>query len=116
MDTYYQYQVEVDETNKVVGTTVVMSSEPIAVGENCYEVTEDPSEKLGYIYDPQTGEFSLTAEDARRRRNNLLAQTDWRASSDLTLDSDWAVYRQSLRDVPTQVGFPTNITWPIKPT
>jgi hypothetical protein len=116
MAIYYQYQVKVDETNKVVGTTTAMSNEPIPLDSDCYEVMEDPSEKLGYIYDPQTGEFSLTAEDARRQRNNLLAQTDWRASSDLTLDSDWAVYRQSLRDVPAQAGFPGNVVWPTKPT
>ena len=57
-----------------------------------------------------------TEEDIRSERNNLLAQTDWRASTDLTLDSDWTVYRQALRDVPAQEGFPTNVTWPTKPT
>lgn len=111
-----RYQIQVDDTNKVIGTSMVMSSDPLTVGENCYEVTEDPSDKLGYIFDAETGEFSLSAEQAREERNNLLAQTDWRAVSDLTLDSDWTTYRQALRDVPTQVGFPTSITWPIKPT
>ena len=36
----------------------------------------------------------------REERNQKLAQTDWRASSDLTLSSDWATYRQALRDLP----------------
>ena len=36
----------------------------------------------------------------RLERDRLLATTDWRASSDLTLADDWKTYRQSLRDLP----------------
>jgi len=36
----------------------------------------------------------------RVERDRLLATTDWRASSDLTLADDWKTYRQSLRDLP----------------
>ncbi len=36
----------------------------------------------------------------RVERDRLLALTDWRASSDLTLADDWKTYRQSLRDLP----------------
>ena len=36
----------------------------------------------------------------REERNTRLAATDWRASSDLTLSTDWKTYRQSLRDLP----------------
>ena len=36
----------------------------------------------------------------RVERNRLLALTDWRASSDLTLSTAWKTYRQSLRDLP----------------
>ena len=35
--------------------------------------------------------------------------------SDVTMSSDWATYRQALRDVPSQSGFPHDITWPEKP-
>jgi len=55
------------------------------------------------------------AEKERAKRNELLADTDWRASSDLTLSTEWATYRQALRDVPAQAGFPNTITWPTKP-
>jgi hypothetical protein len=55
------------------------------------------------------------AEKERAKRNELLADTDWRASSDLTLSTEWAAYRQALRDVPAQAGFPNTITWPTKP-
>ena len=51
----------------------------------------------------------------RLTRNNLLAETDWIGLSDVTMSSDWATYRQALRDVPSQSGFPHDITWPEKP-
>ena len=61
----------------------------------------------------------------REERNILLAQTDWRASSDLTLSSALRTYRQQLRDL-TASSNPkldsdgyldmTSVTWPTKPS
>lgn len=51
----------------------------------------------------------------RSKRDALLAQTDWWAVSDRTMTSDMQSYRQALRDIPAQAGFPTNVTWPTKP-
>ena len=51
----------------------------------------------------------------RNKRNGLLEDTDWRASSDLTLSNDWKTYRQALRDITTQSD-PYNITWPTEPS
>jgi len=56
------------------------------------------------------------AVEVRKERDAKLAATDWRASSDVTLSSQWRTYRQSLRDVPTQAGFPNSITWPTEPS
>ena len=55
------------------------------------------------------------AASVRSRRDGLLAETDWKGLSDVTMSSDWATYRQALRDVPSQSGFPHDITWPEKP-
>ena len=51
----------------------------------------------------------------RATRNSSLAATDWRAVSDLVLSNEWATYRQALRDVSAQEGFPNDITWPTQP-
>ena len=51
----------------------------------------------------------------RNKRNGLLEDTDWRASSDLTLSDAWKNYRQALRDITTQSD-PFNITWPTEPS
>jgi len=51
----------------------------------------------------------------RLERNKLLAETDYLALSDTTLSSDMSEYRQALRDITGQSGFPTDVTWPSKP-
>lgn len=62
-----------------------------------------------------SGAAARSAYDTRKKRNSLLAETDYLALSDTTLSSDMATYRQALRDVTSQEGFPTNVTWPTKP-
>lgn len=55
-------------------------------------------------------------------RNSLLQQTDWTdtvsAKTRLgdVLYEEWQTYRQSLRDIPNQEGFPLNVIWPVAPT
>lgn len=61
------------------------------------------------------GADDRAAAEVRKQRDKKLSATDWRASSDLTLSTEWAAYRQALRDVPTQEGFPHNIIWPTEP-
>ena len=48
-------------------------------------------------------------------RDELLADCDWRASSDRTMSDEWKTYRQALRDITTQPD-PFNITFPEIPT
>lgn len=51
----------------------------------------------------------------RHLRNEKLAETDHWAVGDRTMTAEQSTYRQALRDVPAQAGFPDNITWPTKP-
>lgn len=56
------------------------------------------------------------AAAVRANRNARLAATDWTQIADSTADKPaWATYRQALRDVPSQVGFPQSVTWPQQP-
>ena len=65
--------------------------------------------------DPGPSEEQLAAA-ARSERNRLLAASDWTQVPDAPVDQQaWAEYRQALRDVPQQNGFPTDINWPTKP-
>ena len=87
-------------------------------------------------------EFDKLAQEIRAKRDELLAETDkemvldrlkLNMPEDISMtnivqgikefftslkeifNSEWAKYRQSLRDIPQQPGFPYNITWPEKP-
>ena len=55
--------------------------------------------------------------NVRTQRDTKLAESDWTQARDVTLanDADWQTYRQALRDVPTQEGFPWSVTWPEQP-
>ena len=65
--------------------------------------------------DPGPTEEQLAAQ-ARSERDVLLSQSDWTQVADAPVDHQaWADYRQALRDVPQQAGFPTDINWPSKP-
>lgn len=51
----------------------------------------------------------------RATRDNLLKATDHYGLSDVSMTEAMTAYRQALRDVPQQEGFPQTITWPTKP-
>lgn len=59
---------------------------------------------------------AVAAENIRNQRNELLAETDWTQLPDSGVASAWTAYRQSLRDLPSQEGFPYTVTWPTKPS
>lgn len=56
------------------------------------------------------------AANVRQQRNEKLKDCDWTQIADSTADKPtWAVYRQALRDISAQSGFPWTITWPDAP-
>ena len=59
---------------------------------------------------------ALDEDEARALRNELLVTTDWTANSDVTMSAEMTTYRQALRDIPSQAGFPDTVTWPQEPT
>ena len=56
----------------------------------------------------------------RHERNEILSQSDYMVikayETGTTLDSDWAAYRQTLRDLPSTSDDPSSIVWPTKPS
>jgi hypothetical protein len=54
------------------------------------------------------------ATQARAQRDGLLAASDWTQVADAPVDqAAWATYRQALRDITAQAGFPESIDWPV---
>lgn len=62
-----------------------------------------------------TVDLAVVAKDARSRRNALLSASDWTQLPNAPLSAEektrWEQYRQHLRDIPKQSGFPTVIDW-----
>jgi hypothetical protein len=59
----------------------------------------------------------FNAARAKTHRDSMLAQSDWTQLPDAAIPANvkaaWATYRQALRDVTDQPGFPDTITWPV---
>lgn len=107
----------------------------IAKLETAYEgmrAEMDALIKADYEKAVAAGDAELAAELARKIRNKMLEASDSRVALDrIGLDTssttkflaslagifkgDWAVYRQALRDLTAQEGFPFNIDWPVDP-
>ena len=58
------------------------------------------------------------SEKIRAERNRLLSESDWTQANDSPLSETerkkWRVYRQALRDMPSQTNFPHSVAWPEK--
>ena len=97
---------------KVTGTdsngTAIESSDPKDFGTTWSAVKAKKDELVA----------AEPMRELREERDRRLAETDWWASSDLTMSSERTAYRKALRDAPAQNGVTglSNVTWPTKPS
>lgn len=130
----FPYSVEdLKSENPNVSFPANMSSEILA-SYNVYPVfeernnaatdlkTEQITENIVFedgAWKQKYNKVSLPEEEAAQRvrnhRDSLLRRTDWTALSDVTMSTEMSTYRQALRDITTQEGFPYDVTWPSKP-
>ena len=79
------------------------------------------NEKELVEYNNRQDKWELEADDraaeiVRKNRNKKLTSCDWTQVADAQVDQEaWATYRQALRDIPSQEGFPNTINWPTEP-
>ena len=76
-----------------------------------FDDAEDMSNWPNFQSDP----VAASVTQVRAERDDLLAASDTMALAD-RITTDWTTYRQALRDIPAQAGFPTNVTWPVEPS
>ena len=67
------------------------------------------------ISGPDTQVYTDSCDQQRELRDSLLTETDVWGLSDYPTTAKQTAYRQALRDITDQAGFPTDITWPTKP-
>lgn len=94
-----------DHTKNIQEGTPVLTD---GVWTQVWNVTDATSEEIA----ERTANESA---NVRAQRDQKLADTDWSGLSDTTMSSDMATYRQALRDVPSQSGFPWTVNWPSQP-
>ena len=67
----------------------------------------------------QAGLDATAATSVRAQRDRLLAETDWivimHTERGTNIPAEWELYRQALRDITGQAGFPHQVEWPVKP-
>ncbi len=84
------------------------------------EANEELAKREAYNGEVTVEEIPMTAEEARAQRDKLLAATDWTQVLDAPIDAAtreaYRAYRQAIRDIPEQEGFPGTITWPELPS
>jgi hypothetical protein len=65
-------------------------------------------------------DYIPTLEEIRSVRNRALTDSDFvvlmHTEKSVDVPQEWIDYRQALRDLPAQEGFPDNISWPTKPS
>ena len=81
--------------------------------DNGFEQDAEGNWVQGYSVEPV--EQEVAERSIREHRDNLLSETDWMALSDVTMTGEMTAYRQALRDIPAQAGFPNTVTWPVAP-
>ena len=86
--------------------------------EGCAAYVADHYDVLITVY--ESAEKNNLAKAARAKRDKMLESCDYLMALDYPISADareqWRAYRQALRDIPQQEGFPDNIEWPVKPT
>lgn len=106
--------------NGLIESTIESDNEQLS--DTLVELSENPnwSNKPSPFHKPyyKNGQmvWNANSEDIRQYRNNLLSQTDWTQLPDVpkSISEIWKDYRQALRDLPQQSGFP-DIDFPKPP-
>ncbi|MCO7263944.1 tail fiber assembly protein [Dickeya zeae] len=76
----------------------------------------DESTQKPIAVTPASPSKTQLSEAARRQRDSLLATSDWTQAPDAPVDQQaWRTYREALRKIPEQAGFPVAIEWPLLP-
>jgi hypothetical protein len=90
------------------------------VGDNGLGVESDNPDDWGVTWaDVSAKKDELIAAEPmkalRAERDRLIAETDWWASSDLSITSEQSAYRQALRDITETATSLDDVVWPTKP-
>lgn len=85
----------------------------VVVSDGVVEVNGKWYTKFKLLTNPNTGLVDeYKSVEVRTARDELLKETDWAVLPDVSTSQEMLDYRQALRDVPSQAGFPHDVVWP----
>lgn len=111
----------VDRNTPVGAVAFEIGDSDYYLGPNDEPLPVPPKPDTDYIFDTILGEWvrdlAYTAKLVNNKRAKLLQQSDWTQLPDVPLATKevWATYRQALRDITDQPGYPTEVVWPVAP-
>jgi hypothetical protein len=124
---YWFPQTEIAITTGNILSEVIIATKPI-INEATQSVEEDTPTLINEVWTQNWVVTTLTSDQQatlttnesvkiRQQRDAKLTACDWTQTSDnpIANKTAWATYRQALRDLTKESGFPWDITWPTKP-
>lgn len=118
---------QTDIANQGYTVVLVASATKPIINEATQSVEEDTPILINEVWTQNWVVTTLTSDQQatlttnesvkiRQQRNAKLTACDWTQIADAPVDKTaWSTYRQSLRDLPKESGFPWTITWPTQP-
>jgi hypothetical protein len=118
LDSIEEIIVEDDEGNEKTIYKYYAFRISLEYSEQVSDYIEENYETL--LNDAKEHDRSIHAKAIREKRDRLLNESDWTQANDTALSQEmveaYRVYRQALRDITGQEGFPYNVIWPEKPS
>jgi hypothetical protein len=115
LQSYNVYEVQNTPAPQVPYTQAVHELDPIKV-DNVWKQQWEVYDLTQQEIDAKTDE---QAQSVRQQRDNMLSATDWRVIKSIETQTpenpEWMQYREDLRNIPQQAGFPWNVVWPTQP-
>lgn len=109
--------IEEDDGSKSERATVRTSDLWVIEQDGVHSYIEKNYDRL--LSHAKEGEEKALANLVRERRDDLLRQTDWTLLRAIemgqSVPTEWSNYRQALRDITEQEGFPFNVAFPTQP-
>lgn len=99
-----------------VAAPICDADERLIATDTCYEI--DNRYYINYNKVKMSdSDIDSHSTSIRQLRNQLLSESDWTQGKDIpdAMSAAWQPYRQALRDLPNQTGFPFNVEWPNQP-
>jgi len=112
--TYDVYRVQQDEWTEVNPMIHEVQASPVTLIDGVWRISHTVVELSS---EEKTLRLQYLGNENRAKRDTLISETDWWASSDLTMTAEQTAYRQALRDITAHANWPhlDAADWPTKP-